>query len=203
MPQRLPDQIAQAVQRASCVIKAAEPVRSLLPLPELLDRTPYASSGRAGSGKNDVSARAQHADSEASFAGCSRKSAAGYRPRRRTRASSRWRSRNGGNPTRKAAAGSEVTWEFVIEEFDAKPFMALPEPARRHLEGGRATDSHNARPGPVAKHAMVWPGGRRSPDRIMMRYARLCCPWMLGSARKSTEHSCGHEGTPWRYDINS
>ncbi|MGY2845133.1 hypothetical protein ACVIWU_004996 [Bradyrhizobium sp. USDA 4509] len=33
-----PDQIAQAVARASCVIKATELVRPLLPFPELLDR---------------------------------------------------------------------------------------------------------------------------------------------------------------------
>ncbi|QOZ35175.1 hypothetical protein [Bradyrhizobium sp. CCBAU 53421] len=33
-----PDQIAQAVARASCVIKATEPVRPLLPFPDLLDR---------------------------------------------------------------------------------------------------------------------------------------------------------------------
>ncbi|GKQ49729.1 hypothetical protein [Bradyrhizobium sp. Ce-3] len=33
-----PDQIAQAVARASCVIKATEPLRPLLPFPELLDR---------------------------------------------------------------------------------------------------------------------------------------------------------------------
>lgn len=33
-----PDQIAQAVTRASCVIKATELVRPLLPVPELLDR---------------------------------------------------------------------------------------------------------------------------------------------------------------------
>ncbi|WP_143278209.1 hypothetical protein [Bradyrhizobium sp. UFLA03-84] len=33
-----PDQITQAVARAACVIKATEPVRPLLPFPELLDR---------------------------------------------------------------------------------------------------------------------------------------------------------------------
>ncbi|MCA1395715.1 hypothetical protein [Bradyrhizobium sp. BRP56] len=33
-----PDQIAQAVARASCVIKATDLVRPLLPFPELLDR---------------------------------------------------------------------------------------------------------------------------------------------------------------------
>ncbi|MGY4161287.1 hypothetical protein ACVINW_007129 [Bradyrhizobium sp. USDA 4461] len=33
-----PDQIAQAVARAACVIKATEPVRPLLPFPDLLDR---------------------------------------------------------------------------------------------------------------------------------------------------------------------
>ncbi|MCA6122763.1 hypothetical protein J6500_12775 [Bradyrhizobium sp. WSM 1704] len=33
-----PDQIAQAVARASCVIKATELVRPLLPFPDLLDR---------------------------------------------------------------------------------------------------------------------------------------------------------------------
>jgi hypothetical protein len=33
-----PDQIAQAVERANCVVKATELVRPLLPFPELLDR---------------------------------------------------------------------------------------------------------------------------------------------------------------------
>jgi hypothetical protein len=33
-----PDQITQAVARATCVIKATEPLRPLLPFPELLDR---------------------------------------------------------------------------------------------------------------------------------------------------------------------
>ncbi|MGY4406905.1 hypothetical protein [Bradyrhizobium sp. USDA 3315] len=33
-----PDQIAQPVARASCVIKVTELVRPLLPFPELLDR---------------------------------------------------------------------------------------------------------------------------------------------------------------------
>ncbi|MHC2335516.1 hypothetical protein [Bradyrhizobium sp. USDA 4454] len=33
-----PDQIALAVARAACVIKATEPVRPLLPFPDLLDR---------------------------------------------------------------------------------------------------------------------------------------------------------------------
>ncbi|WP_143271597.1 hypothetical protein [Bradyrhizobium mercantei] len=33
-----PDQIAQAVARASCVIKATELIRPLLPFPDLLDR---------------------------------------------------------------------------------------------------------------------------------------------------------------------
>ncbi|NEV00858.1 hypothetical protein [Bradyrhizobium uaiense] len=38
MPQHFPDQIAQAVERASCVISATELVRPLLRFPELLDR---------------------------------------------------------------------------------------------------------------------------------------------------------------------
>jgi hypothetical protein len=33
-----PDQITQAVARAACIIKATEPLRPLLPLPDLLDR---------------------------------------------------------------------------------------------------------------------------------------------------------------------
>ena len=33
-----PDQITQAVARAACVIKATEPLRPLLPFPDLLDR---------------------------------------------------------------------------------------------------------------------------------------------------------------------
>jgi hypothetical protein len=33
-----PDQITQAVPRAACVIKATEPLRPLLPFPELLDQ---------------------------------------------------------------------------------------------------------------------------------------------------------------------
>lgn len=35
---RFPDQVAQAVDRAGCVIKATETLRPLLPFPELLDQ---------------------------------------------------------------------------------------------------------------------------------------------------------------------
>ncbi|WP_029085697.1 hypothetical protein [Bradyrhizobium sp. th.b2] len=108
--------ITQAVERASCVIKATELARPLLPFPELLDRENALRKALAG----QVQARTmsllernvqiQKLYSQFLEEARSRQSAAPADAGKPC-----WRSRSGGNRTRRVAGGSEGMPGRVIE----------------------------------------------------------------------------------------
>lgn len=97
-------------------------VRPLLQFPEWLDREDALRKSLPEQ-RERCPCSSETSRSRSFIRSSSTKSAAGYQPRRPTRASRRRRSRNGDNPTRRDVAGSEATPRPVFEKCD---FQRLP-----------------------------------------------------------------------------